>query len=759
MADNRFPYDEPVNGVVCKTTPVFDAALKVTGQMKYVDDFYLPNMLYAKFLGSPYPHANIISIDTSEAEALPGVAAVVTYKDAPDVVYNGNGEDRNEFPSERVFDRRLRFIGDKVAAVAAETAEIAEEALKLIKVEYEQLPFYLDPEEAMAEGAFKIHENGNIPMEVNLGIGDVDEAFKEAYKIYERTYKLPAVYHAQLEPHGCVAEYGYDGKLTITTPTQDAFGMRENLHRIFGIPMNKLRVVNPGIGGAFGSKIDLIVEPMAAMLAMKTYRPVKMIFSRREDMVSGRTRHGMKVTNKIGIDKEGHVIALDVKAISNAGAHTTCTMSVMWAMGGKIFRNLKCQNIRFKGIPVYTNTLPAAAMRGFGSPQAFFGEQVMFNLIAKDLGMTLPEFQLLNLVDPYSVDACSGDCNGNVRVKDCLRKAMELMDYDAAIKEQEESKKSGSRYRIGVGIGVGNHGSSLYGIMPDTTAASIKVNEDATCTLMTGVSDMGNGAVTTSMMVVAETLGIKLENITPVYADTETTMYDVGLYASRGTYLGASAALKAAKKVRDILSEQAGLLLEIPGSAFTFGNERVVSVDDPTKSASIQEVVDYSRNKSYKEVAASETFSSIDGPMCYGVHMVKVEVDMETGRVRPLKYVSVHDVGKAINPGNLEGQQHGGMQMGLGYALTEEVRHNEKGQVMDTNLNKYHIFKATEMPELITSTVEEIESSGPFGAKSIGENAVVPSAPAVANAVVNAIDKEIDQIPLTPERILKYINA
>ena len=764
MSEHRYPYDIAVNGIVGHSRPVRDAVLKVTGELKYTDDMFPERMLCGKVLQSPVAHAIIKSIDTSRAEALKGVRAVVTYKDAPKRRFNGNGEDRNDFPSELVFEDRVRYVGDRVAAVAADTAEIADEALKLIEVEYEELPHYLTPEESLAEDAVRIHEGGNTLAEVNSSCGDVEDAMAGAYKVYERTFKVPAIYHCPMEPHVCIASYDRSGKLTIITPTQDPFGQRENLQRIFGLPMNKIRVVNPGMGGGFGGKIDLILEHMAAMLAMKTFRPVKMVYSRKEDMLGGRTRHAMTVKNRIGVDKDGTIVAVDMDALVNAGAHTGCTMSVTWAMCGKIFKNLKCPNIRFHALPVYTNTIPAGAMRGFGSPQAFIGEQCMMNTIAKDLGIDIFEMQMKNVVEPHDIDHTDGSDIGNSRLRDCLNKGRELIGYDEAVKEMEASKVDGGRYRIGVGIGAGAHGTSMYGICADTTGVSIKMNDDGTATLMTGVSDMGNGSTTTQQMVAAEILGMDPSHIEVVMTDTDVVLNDLGSYASRGTFVGSGAALKVAKQVRKILLEEAGKLLEVDPKDLVLKDEKAVLRDEAAsasgsvkKEATLHEVMDYARNTSQRDIEVADTFATYDGPFVYGAHFVKVRVDTETGKVEPLDYVSVHDIGYAINPGNLEGQMHGGIHMGLGYALSEAVQLDESGRFTNNNLNKYHIFRAKEMPRIQTFMVEEIESSGPFGAKSIGECAVVPSAPAIVNAVSNAIDRELFELPLTPERVLAAI--
>ena len=342
----------PKNGMIGKSVPVRDAAMKVTGQMRYVADMKLPGMLYAKILFSPVPHARIKSIDTTQAQALEGVHAVVCYKDSPKNRYNGNGEDKDINPSELVFDQTVRFVGDKVAAVAADTEEIARKALSLISVEYEELPFYLDPEEAMKEDAYPIHQGGNIIMESNNSGGDVDGAIRDADHVFRHRYEMPAVNHCSLETHVSIAEYDADGKLTVWTPTQDAFGQRINLQRIFELPMSKIRVISPVMGGGFGGKIDLVTEPVTALLAIKTGRPVKMVYNRTEEFCCTRTRHAAKVDLTMAVKKDGTITAADETMILNAGAHTSATMSVCWAAGGKFYKLLKTRNMRCRGIPV-----------------------------------------------------------------------------------------------------------------------------------------------------------------------------------------------------------------------------------------------------------------------------------------------------------------------------------------------------------------------------------------------------------------------
>lgn len=729
--------------------PIRDGALKVTGAARYVADMKLPHMLHGKLLLSPYPHAKIRSIDTSKALALKGVCAVVTYLDSPTAVYNGNGEDKDFYKTEKVFDQIVRFAGDRVAAVAAETPAIAAKAVKLIAVEYEQLPFYLDAREAMAEGAYPIHPHGNVIEEVNLSCGDVDTAFQSAYRVYEDTYCLPAVHHGAMEPHVSIAQYEADGKLTIYTPTQDPFGQRENLHRIFGLPMNKIRVVSSMIGGAFGGKIDLITEPITALLAMKTGRPVKLELSRREDIVFSRCRHAMEVTIKTGVDDTGHIVAQDVVAIMNAGAQTSATMSVCWAMGGKLFKSYKTPNLRYRGVPVYTNTIIASAMRGFASPQLNVPQQCQMARIAQDLGISIIDFQLQNLVDPQDIDPSNGDSLGNAQVKACVKKGASLFNWDE--KMQQTKGENNPRYKVGIGMATASHGNGIYGVMPDYSGMMLKLNEDGSATLFTGVCDMGNGAITVQTQVIEQVLGIPRDKITCVQSDTETTLWDLGVYASRSTFVGAHAVKKVAEQLRLALAKEAAELLDTEIDTLQFAHEMVVSQADPCKKATLQEVVAHGHQTHEQGFSAIATFANCSTAMSYGAHFARVVVDTQTNEIQVTDYVAMHDAGAALNPLAVAGQMEGGIQMGLGYALCEEIRYNEAGCVTTNTFKSYPMLNATQMPTMQVGLVDSVEPAGPFGAKSIGECATVPVASAVVNAVAHALGRPITRLPLTKE--------
>lgn len=741
--------------VLGSPVPVMDARMKVTGQMKYVDDMKLPGMLYGKILFSPVAHARIRFIDTEEAEKAEGVHAVVCYRDAPDIRYNGNGEDSDILPSERVLDNVVRYVGDKVAAVAAETPEEAERALKLIRVEYEELPFYLDPEEAAVPGAYPIHEQGNIMEEVDLGAGNMEEGFEDADRIFTKKYEVPAVSHSAMEPHVSISCYTPDGKLTVYTPSQDVFGQRKNLSKIFGLPMNRVRVLSPVMGGGFGGKIDLVTEPVGALLSMKTGRPVKIVYQRKEDICSGTTRHAEKIRVSMGIKEDGMLTACDYNVYLSAGAQSGATMSVAWAAGGKFFKMLSVPNLHYHAIPVYTNRAVAGAMRGFGSPQLYYALNSLLNEIAGTMGMDLCDLEEKNIFLPDMCDR-RGEPLGNVRIIECIERGKELFGWKEALQEQAVSAEQKGRYRIGVGMAAAPHGSSLYGIMPDTCGVMLKMNEDGSITMFTGVSDMGNGSNTTQMMLVSETTGITPDRIACIRTDTETTLFDVGAYASRGTYVGGNAALKTAKKMRKKILKEASELLKIDREQIELRDNCAYNKKKQEQRVTMRQIAEHAHEKE-RDISVSAMFGTKAAPISGGAHFVKVRVDTQTGEVEVLNYVAVHDVGKLLNPMGAEGQVHGGIMMGLGYALSEGIILDEKGAVRGTRFKDCHLFHADQMPEIQVEFLDSYESSGPCGAKSIGECATVPSAAAVNNAVGNALGTFFYKLPIRKEDILCHI--
>ncbi|HZK29223.1 MAG TPA: molybdopterin cofactor-binding domain-containing protein [Clostridia bacterium] len=741
--------------------PIRDAVLKVKGELQYVGDMTVARMLHAKVLFSPKPHARIIDIDTSEAEKLPGVRAVVTHKNTPTVRYNSCGEDIKIFHDQRIFDDKVRFVGDRVAAVAADSERIAEQAIRLIKVTYEDLPFYTDPRQASKPEAIAIHPDGNLLQEVTMQAGDPDKAFAEADYVFTNTYHVPPIHHGAIEPHAALAVPDARGKVTIYTPTQDVFGVRKNLCRIFNLPMSRVRVVSPAMGGGFGGKIDAVLEPVVMALAIAAGRPVRLVLKRSEMIPSTRTRHEMYLTATTGFNEDGTIVGHELDIISNSGAYAAGAMSVVWALGGRIFKNFRTPHIRFHGLPVYTNSPVGGAMRGYGSPQRCFAQQRQLNTIARKLGISMIDLQLKNLVTLTSVDPRDGQPHGEARPIDCVAIGAETFDWNARWEKQETDRKNNSEtVRRGIGMAVAVHGNGLFGIMPDTNGVILKMNEDGTVHMLTGASDMGNGVVSVQAQFVAEILGLSLDEIETIQADTDVTLWDLGDYSSRGTFVCGQAAIKAAKAVREEVLFYASEMLELDAHQLTLKESAVVFREDDDKRVTLAQVAQYAHDHHETDICHARTFASDALALSYAAHFCEVEVNTQTGRCRVTDYLAVHDLGRAINPMGVEGQIEGAIQMGLGYALSETLDVDpETGKSRNITLRKYHMPTATQMPSIRILTVGLPEESGPFGAKSVGECSTVPVAPAIANAISNALDCEFDDLPISPEAILEKIGG
>ena len=753
--------DEAALDVVGKPKPISDAALKVTGKKLYVGDMERPGMLHAKILFSEYAHARIRSIDTSEAEKLEGVYAVATYQNTPQTRFNSAVRFiEHQLPdTERIFDDTVRFYGDRVAAVAAETPDIAKKALKLIKVEYEPLPVITTIDEALRSDSYPIHEGGNIVGNIHAECGDVEKALSGCDYVFEDRYETPAIHHVAIEQHIALADWTQDGKLTVWTPCQNVFAFRVILSRIFGLSYNKVRVSAPAIGGAFGGKLEVTIEPVAAILSKMTGHPVRLELDRKECILSTRTRHASMSVIRTGFMKDGRLKAVDFKVYTNTGAYASSALNVSGAMSHKVFKAYKIHDMRFHCQPVYTNTAIAGAMRGYGSPQIYFAWERQLQKIADFLHMDMAKLQEMNMVDPDDLDPIHHNPLGNPRPKDCLRRAMELIDYKACLREQAETAKED--VRIGVGLALGVHGNNCVGAHRDVTTPMLKMNEDGSCIYYTGSHEMGTDTTGMQMQIVSEILGVSLDRIDCVAADTDLVEWHIGDYSSRGVFVVGSAARRVALSMKRELQIEAAKLLGCTPEEIGLKNNEAFSRLDPSKKASLHDVMVYCQSKSMRELMVAETYEATIAPTSYGVHIAKVEVNMKTGAVRPLLYAAVQDVGHVINPMMIRGQLAGAIAMGLGYGLMEELSYDTEGKPKQKTLRQYHAFRAQEMPKLLLDFIEtkEGEPGGPFGAKALGECPVVPSAPAVVNAVCNAIHGDLHCIPATPERVLAAINA
>ncbi|QGP91216.1 Putative xanthine dehydrogenase molybdenum-binding subunit XdhA [Neomoorella glycerini] len=743
-----------------------DALEKVTGKATYTTDITLPGMLYAKVLRSPHPHARIIKIDTSKAEALPGVKAVLTYRNTPRVPFNAAATSTYTIPplaavkDQYLFDDVVRYVGDEVAAVAAVSEEIARAALDLIEVEYEILPAVYDPLEALKPEAPLLHPHctkKNIAGDIlQFGLGDIATGLAAAEIVVEATYKLPVQKQGQLETQAAVAALTGDGKLTIWSPTQTPHPTRRIVAEIFKLPLSKVRVLNPPyVGGGFGVRIGLSAkaEPIAAALALATGRPVKVVYDRQEDFIASDTRHAGYITVKLGLSKDGIFQALYMQAIMNGGAYCSWSADVPGAIGSRGLTIYRVPHSRFEGYSVYTNTTPAGACRGFGAPQPTFAVEMTVAKAAAILGIDPLELRLKNIITPGDTWVAPFPCLSS-GLRECLIKGAEKIGWEKR-RELAAGHAGSGRYKRGLGVAVGNHISSAFPFQTDYSNVYLSLQPDGTIQLASGVVEMGTGTKTTLAQIAAEVLEVEVEDIAVSLGDTEMVPYDVGSQASRSCYAAGMATLQAARDLKEQILTYASEKWQIPKEKLIWQKATILSRDDPGKQITLKELAadaDF-HNRQLATIGQNASQNALS----WHAHFAEVEVDTATGSIKVIRLVAAHDMGKAINPEIVRGQIQGGAVMGLGYTLGEEITYDPQGRQLQDSYHKYMLPTAVDVPEMETIVVEAGEPTGPFGARGVGENAVAPVAPAVASAVFQATGVHFTELPLTPERVWRAL--
>jgi xanthine dehydrogenase molybdenum-binding subunit len=744
---------------VGKRVPKIDAVDKATGRAQYIQDLKLPGMLYGKILYSKFPHARIVKIDTARARALPGVRAVITGDDIPDIKM-GVYKDNRPLKAGKVCSYR-----DEVAAVAATDPDIAAEALSLIEVIYEPLPGIFDPEEAMQKGAPLVHEahkTNVLRMPWKLHYGDVDAARQEAAFVVEDRFSTTWVTHCCMGASGAIAEFDPTNNLTIYTNTQiPSLAQKDFLEalKVMGLKDKRVRVIKPCIGGGFGSKLDTYAyEYIAILLAFHTRRPVKIEFNRQEEFIATSTRQPTITYISQGCDENGKLLFRDLSMILDNGAYTSWGATTPSVMMMPITTLYRVANVRYEAKCVYTNNTYAQAMRGYGNPQATFAIECTMDMLAEKAGIDPIEFRRINA--NKSGDVSPQDLRiTTCGLEECMDSVKETLDWGAAKKEGE-----------GVGMASLIHvggGARVY--KSDGCGTIIKMDDFGKVDVFTGATDMGQGADTVIAQIVAEVLGLLVDDIHVIHSDTDVCPWDVGAHASRTTFIAGNAALGAANKIKARLLEMGAKQLDVPLERLILNEQCIIDQEDPENRIAIGKLLRKAHFSHGGQMLMAEYFydpvnenmgKDFKGNMSmtytFGSHGVRVKVDQETGKVQILKYVAAHDVGKAINPMLLEGQVYGGVMMGLGYALTEQVI-SEKGENMNPNFRDYKILTAKDVVPIVAPVLETYDEDGPFGAKGIGEPGCVPTAPAVANAIYDAIGVRINDLPITPERILAAI--
>ncbi|MBW2609963.1 MAG: molybdopterin-dependent oxidoreductase [Deltaproteobacteria bacterium] len=744
--------------VVGKSVTRFDAVDKVTGKAKYGIDLKVEGMLYGKILRSPYPHARVIKIDTRRAENHPRVRAVTTINDVPKIT-GAIGHLMTQEGRDHLYlhDNIVRFIGDPIAAVAADDLEAAQDALSLIHVEYEELPAVFDPVEAMKDGAPVIHtEDNNIAFHVLKEIGELDQGLEETDHVFEERYYTSKQKHATMEPtSSCVADYSQNGRLSVYSSTQRPHVSKLYLAKAFDLPVSKVRIIKPYTGGAFGGRDYLIhgLEIMCTSLSMKSGSPVKISFTREEDFIATEARHPFIIDLRFGVTDDGILKAMEMKCVMDVGgygAHAAGVMTNALTKGVLIY---KCPNITFEGHSVYTNKALCGAYRGYGNPQINFAIESLMDQIAEKLGIDAVELRLKNYRGLNELDPLSGQRIESDGMTECIEKAAEKFDWIG----REKRKVANGTKRTGTGMCCLIHHSGGRFAIPDPAAATVMFNSDGSVNLVTAAADEGQGNRTVLAQIAAETLGLDYEQVSiSSEPDTDMTPFDSGTHGSRQTYAGGIAVKRAAEKAKDKLLDLAAQHLEARKDDLRIGDGFIFHVDNPSINILVSDLLTALQFEDLSkgiQVMGTSTGVAPAVPTIYGANFAEVEVDMATGEVRILKFVCAFDVGKAINPAHVEGQIIGGEVTGMGYALTEGLI-TKDGKIMNPNFGDYRMLRACDVPKIDAIIVESPEPSGPFGAKGVGEATNAGTAAVIANAIYDAVGVRIEDLPLSQEKIL-----
>jgi CO/xanthine dehydrogenase Mo-binding subunit len=733
---------------------------KVTGDSKFIADVYLPGMLAGKVLRSPFAHARIRHIDTRKAEKLPGVRAVVT---AEDTIKRPWGA---FFADQYILSvGKTRYVGEEVAAVAAIDPDIAEEAVDLIEVDWEPLAGVFDAEEAMRDGAPLVHDDkpNNIAMTMDIERGNIAQAFAESDVIVEDTFQSMPQWHCAIETIGSVAEFAPNGKYTIHMNTQTLFNARYRIATALGVPETDVRIIQSAVGGGFGGKsCDDNNALVAAVLARKARRPVKLINTREEEFLAGcRPRVFMKINVRLGFKKDGRIRAKHIRVVADNGAYSAKAPAITGVAAMRHDTCYKYSDVKTEALLVYTNKIPTGAFRGFGNPSAEWAVEQAIDLGAHELGIDPIEIARINAAETGYVSP-HGNRVTSCELKQCLDMAEKMVDWKA--------KRTNKAPDTGLGLACTVHvsGKRHFGDY-DGSSATIKLNEDGKALILSGEGECGQGAHTAMCQIAAEELGVRVEDVEISRADTDLTTFCLGAFASRLTYVSGNAVKNAAANVKQQLFQQASEMLEANPEDLIASDGRIFVKGAEGKSIT---VADVARARLFRHNGApivgsgsfdadsvlpdSTRFGNESGAYNYGVQAAHVHVDRETGQVKVLKFVIASDCGTVIYPIGAEGQVEGGLAQGIGYALTEGLQFDE-GRPVNPNFSDYRIPSMRDMPPLEHAFADSYEPTGPFGAKGLGELNMDPTAAVISNAIFDAVGVRIKTLPITPEKILKAL--
>jgi putative selenate reductase molybdopterin-binding subunit len=782
--------------VVGKPEPKVDAVKLVQGKPAFTADVEMRGMLIGKLLRSPYAHARIRGIDASRARALPGVHAVLTYEDVPRVAHSTAGQS-HPIPGPLdsfSFDTKVRYVGDRVAAVAAETEEIAEDALRLIEVDYEVLLAILDPRDAL-DNPVIIHDEPdyvdfahsdpgrNLAAQLRIDLGDVDRAIEEADHVFEAEYSVQRVQQAPIEPFVCITHWDEDDRLVIRTSTQVPFHIRRMLAPVLGLPVKRIRVIKPRIGGGFGNKQEVMIEDACAHLTIATGRPVKMEYTREEQFTGSTSRHPMILRMRTGVMDDGTVVANEMIVLTDTGAYGNHALTVTGNTGHKAMSLYNAPNVRFHADIVYTNQPTSGAYRGYGVPQGFWAVESHMERICRHMGWDPIEFRLKNAVKagdehPLSKVWSEGREPKPEVIQTCglpeavqrgaerfgwRQSTSQITNHQSPITNDYHLISGKPHLRRGQGVAMVMQGTAIPYL--DMGAASIKMNDDGSFNLLVGATDLGTGSDTVLAQMVAEVLGCPLEDIIVYSSDTDFTPFDKGAYASSTTYISGAAAVRAAEQVAaQIRTRAARMLGDAAEASESSWQPHDIDLYDRRawapggRSVSLEEVALHTlHSEDQHQIMGVGSYVSPVSPPPFAAQFAEVTVDTDTGQVTVDRLLMALDCGVIVNPTTAGGQVEGGMTQALGYAVSEEMVFDQYGRLVNPRFGDYRIFSADEMPKMDVVFVETYEPSHPFGVKAVAEIPLDGVAPAVGNAVYDAIGIQIPDIPLTPEKVWRAL--
>lgn len=743
-----------------------DARAKVTGQAKYTQDLMTQPMMVAKVVHSTIANGVVTGFDLDEALKVPGVVKIVTCFDVPEIDFCTPGHPwsveaaHQDVQDRRLLNQRVRYYGDDVAAVIAEDEIAAVKAARLVKVHYEEYPALVDVADAMAEGAVAMHDNvpDNILKHTSFVLGD--ESFDEAVKeegliLVDQTYDTQRVQHCHIELPVSFAYQDGNGKITVTTSTQIPHIVRRVIGQALGIPWGQVRVIKPYIGGGFGNKQDVLYEPLNAFLSLQVGgRPVKLELTREETFADTRVRHAIRFHMQGAVRPDGTLVARRVEAFSNQGgyaSHGHAIVANASNMIKQLYRDEKA--LESESYTVYTSTVAGGAMRGYGIPQGDFAAECLMDDLAAAIHMDPLAFRLKNCMEEGYKDPHNGITFYSYGLKKCIEAGKEAVHWDE--KRAAYVSQTGSRRR-GIGMAIFCYKTGVYPISLETATCRMVLNQDGSIQLMMGATEIGQGADTVFTQMAAEVLGVTEDKVYIVSTqDTDVTPFDTGAYASRQSYVSGKAVKKTAEMMKEKILEYAAWKLKMDQQTLDIRNNMIVTAEGEellTMEALATETL-YSLERSV-HITAEATSHCKENTFASGACFAEVEVDMPLGKVNVLKIINVHDSGILMNPKLAEAQVHGGMSMGLGYGLSEELMYDAKGKPLNNNLLDYKLPTAMDTPELNVEFIELQDPTGPFGNKALGEPPAIPVAPAIRNAVLQATGIGFNQLPMEPQRLV-----